>query len=697
MSNSKFTLTTELRAELSDFERGMKKANSRVNKFSRNLNKNFGGVSNQLVNIGAAIGITFGARELFTYAKDAVELSASISGVQEAFDKLKGADIGKLREYTKGTASDFQLMKAAVKAAEFGIDSSKMPQLMQFAAVQANKMGESVDYMVESIVTGLARNSIPILDNLGLSSTMLKEKMKETGDISSAALAVINEKLKETGGLSDNAGVKAAQMQADFNNLKAEIGKELTPAFTELFGAIKSNMPAITNQMKKMATFIAQNFELILKLVGAMGGLVIALQTVKVAQTAFNAVANANPYVLLATALIGVAVALNTIGDAAEKARKQYKAFINENTLTKDSVKGRSDDSLLKEYRQAKKDVLEIEKILKSSSVQLDVQQRGALENKLKMLKSNMNIIREEAVRRREAARESTKLTNKEIENLQTLEAEIKTLQERRQTASLNEIGGINDEIKALQKKIDKYKEATDEIDNTINKLEKMQSKGVDNVGEVKFAKNPNKVGLDKEVNSFNLAPIKPSDSDKEKMKKGAKELAELANQQIGTMLGEGLAGTISGAMESFFNEDANFLEGFGQLIGGLAEQFGKLLIAQGMAIFAFNESLKTLNPFIAIAGGVAMVAAGAAIKTFTSSPPKLANGGIAYGRTLAEVGEYSGAKSNPEVIAPLNKLKTLIQPMNQGNNVNSNVEFEIRGDKLIGVLNNYNKKVNRF
>ena len=37
---------------------------------------------------------------------------------------------------------------------------------------------------------------------------------------------------------------------------------------------------------------------------------------------------------------------------------------------------------------------------------------------------------------------------------------------------------------------------------------------------------------------------------------------------------------------------------------------------------------------------------------------PKLASGGLAYGPTLAMVGEYAGAQSNPEVIAPLDKLQ---------------------------------------
>ena len=48
-------------------------------------------------------------------------------------------------------------------------------------------------------------------------------------------------------------------------------------------------------------------------------------------------------------------------------------------------------------------------------------------------------------------------------------------------------------------------------------------------------------------------------------------------------------------------------------------------------------------------------------IKVVIPNIPKLALGGIAYGRTLAEVGEYPGARSNPEVIAPLDKLRDLM------------------------------------
>lgn len=63
------------------------------------------------------------------------------------------------------------------------------------------------------------------------------------------------------------------------------------------------------------------------------------------------------------------------------------------------------------------------------------------------------------------------------------------------------------------------------------------------------------------------------------------------------------------------------------------------------------------------------------------------ANGGVVSGPTLALVGEYAGASNNPEVIAPLDKLRTMLQP--QGAVIGGSVHFEIDGRKLVGVLAN--------
>lgn len=67
------------------------------------------------------------------------------------------------------------------------------------------------------------------------------------------------------------------------------------------------------------------------------------------------------------------------------------------------------------------------------------------------------------------------------------------------------------------------------------------------------------------------------------------------------------------------------------------------------------------------------------------------AEGGIVYGPTLGLIGEYAGAKSNPEVIAPLDKLRSLVG-VNGGGDFGE-VEFRIKDRELVGMVRKANKR----
>jgi hypothetical protein len=95
-----------------------------------------------------------------------------------------------------------------------------------------------------------------------------------------------------------------------------------------------------------------------------------------------------------------------------------------------------------------------------------------------------------------------------------------------------------------------------------------------------------------------------------------------------------------------------------------------------------------TTPAFIATAvGGV--LAAFAAI-------PKFAAGGIVSGPTMGLMGEYPGAKSNPEVIAPLSKLQNMLDTGNGGGGAMSG-EFVLRGQDLVVALQRAEKQRNRI
>ena len=95
--------------------------------------------------------------------------------------------------------------------------------------------------------------------------------------------------------------------------------------------------------------------------------------------------------------------------------------------------------------------------------------------------------------------------------------------------------------------------------------------------------------------------------------------------------------------------------------------------------------------PWIGVGLGAAAVAT---MLATMFSLPKYAQGGIAYGPTVGMFGEYANASTNPEVVAPLDRLRTLIQP--QGN-LGGEVEFRIEGRTLRGILNkvdNHNSRI---
>lgn len=95
----------------------------------------------------------------------------------------------------------------------------------------------------------------------------------------------------------------------------------------------------------------------------------------------------------------------------------------------------------------------------------------------------------------------------------------------------------------------------------------------------------------------------------------------------------------------------------------------------------------------IPIVGPILAVAAVASLVAALASIPKFAKGGIAYGPTLGMFGEYAGAANNPEVVAPLDKLRGMLAPPDDGP---QQVTFRIEGRDLVGTLNKRNNLVGR-
>lgn len=126
------------------------------------------------------------------------------------------------------------------------------------------------------------------------------------------------------------------------------------------------------------------------------------------------------------------------------------------------------------------------------------------------------------------------------------------------------------------------------------------------------------------------------------------------------------------------------------ELIGMFLSQSIAAAIAGGSNAGAASGPLApaTTPAFIAtLVGGV--MSAFAAI-------PAFADGGVVSGPTMGLMGEYSGARNNPEVIAPLDKLRGMIADVNGDGSGGGTLSTRVKGSDLVFVLERGQKQVNR-
>jgi hypothetical protein len=309
------------------------------------------------------------------------ELAQEAEGVTIAFERLGRPELmNQLKEATHGTVSELELMKAAVKFDDFKLNVEELGTLLAFAQQKAKDTGQSVDYMVDSIVTGLGRQSLMILDNLGLSAADIRERMKETGDMTSAVADIIRDQMGKSGGYIETAADQAARAAADQQDAMMALGKELLP--------LKQGTSAVFNEMAtgalKATAFIVRNKDTLIAIGAAVAAYTIAVNAntiavraqaaatavAEAAQKALNLAMKANPYGLAAAAITGLVTAIalwssesrKAAREQEELARKQEeakaKADAARNTFTQASADMMNAASRIESLQKAYKDAL---------------------------------------------------------------------------------------------------------------------------------------------------------------------------------------------------------------------------------------------------------------------------------------------------------------------------------------------------
>lgn len=376
-----------------------------------------------------------------------------------------------------------------------------------------------------------------------------------------------------------------------------------------------------------------------------------------------------------------------TVEEAAD-INKQIALWQAKADAIEDAGKAVEDNTpLWKEDATTLKDINTNIQILQDKLNSASVEEAAGLNKQIALWQEKADAIKNAG----KAVEDNTPKWNAQASTLKDINDNIQILQDRLQTASVTEAAAINQEIDLWNKKADAIKNAGREAESAGEKnykafttswgaAKQMQS-GVEGITEaLKGNGNAWTVvcgiidgfitlynGIQTVVGIINLLTTA---STSHSVAKGVEATAEGSEAAV-----RATAATTNAAA-SAATIVANKLE---------AASWKELAAAEYMAAHAY----------IPFAGyGIAAGFTAAMLATVAAAGvPMLASGGLATGPTLAMVGEYAGASGNPEVIAPLDKLRSLLPEPSEGV---GDLEFRIKGDDLVAVYNRRTNKVRR-
>ena len=237
------TITTMLNLNNSAFKKGIGNSRKDVNKFSSSVTK-----------LGGVLAGTFAVGRIMGFTAEVSKLAATAEGVAIAFRRIQPniSFLSELKQATAGTVSELDLMRRAVMASNFKIPLTELGSLLKFATKRAQETGESVSYLVNSIVIGIGRKSPLILDNLGISAVELREKLDNVGhsgatvgDVAKAVGEIAEDAMGKMGDVIETTAIKQERLNAKVTDLKVDLGNVANVFWSEILPAITSATEAL--------------------------------------------------------------------------------------------------------------------------------------------------------------------------------------------------------------------------------------------------------------------------------------------------------------------------------------------------------------------------------------------------------------------------------------------------------------------
>jgi len=242
--------------------------------------------------LGSVAGLAggfFAAQGLINALKKSIELAGRFQGVSAGFENLT-AQAGfstdtfkKLNDALDGTANSIDIMRQANNAMLLGIFDSEdqMAEMFDIAQRLAQALGKDTTFGIESLVTGLGRQSKLMLDNLGIMidtnkayedfAISMGKTVKQLTD-QERKQAFVNATMKSARELSAGLGEETATLNTEMAKLNTildemaiGVGEALTPNLEETSIVIDNlqrlftaeNAEAFTTQLLNVAGGLA--------------------------------------------------------------------------------------------------------------------------------------------------------------------------------------------------------------------------------------------------------------------------------------------------------------------------------------------------------------------------------------------------------------------------------------------------------
>lgn len=202
---------------------------------------------------------------------------AKYTGTMTAFNLMAGdasaTILAQLRDVTRGTISNADLITAANKAMVMGIEQDTLPRLAEIATAAARVMGIDTSYALDSIVTGIVRNSPRWLDNLGIIVDTTEANEAYAASIGKSAAALTSEEqqmaltiavmdkgqviIDKAGTGTDSVATAAARASASIEKMNLAMGAAASGPMMAWYNMVDRVASLVANLPAPLQTVIA--------------------------------------------------------------------------------------------------------------------------------------------------------------------------------------------------------------------------------------------------------------------------------------------------------------------------------------------------------------------------------------------------------------------------------------------------------